>query len=93
MRLFQSKIDRLVREQSDLKIKKQKVDDRRKEKCSAIENELQKLEYRAFVIKEQADAKIAELDRKIEKNRKQIKLERDYYNSIAKFADEGEKHE
>lgn len=89
--LFQSKIDRLVKEQSDLKIKKQKVDDKRKEKCSAIENQLQKLEYRAFVIKEQADAKLAELDRKIEKNKKQIKLERDYYNSIAK--DEGEKHE
>lgn len=91
IRLFQSKIDRLVKEQSELKIKKQKVDDKRKERCSAIENKLQKLEYKAFVIKEQADATLAELDRKIEKNQKQIKLERDYYNSIAK--DEGVKHE
>lgn len=85
--IFISKIDRLVKEQSKLKIKKQKLDDRRKEKCSAIENKLQKLEYKAFVIKEQTDATLSEIDRKIKKNQKQIRLERDYYNAIVK--DEG----
>jgi len=91
IRLFQSKLEKLVKEQGELKIKRQKVDDKRKERCSAIENKLQKLEYKAFVIKEQADAQIAEIDRFIEKNHKQIILEVEHAKSIAK--DEGGKHE
>lgn len=79
---WDNKIDRLVKENARLLVKKQKVDDKRKSANSQIENKLQNLENKAFVIKQNADNKIAEIERKIKKNKEQIKLEKDYYNSI-----------
>lgn len=77
-----NKIDKLVKRQSELLIKKQNIQDKMKETNSNIENKIQRLENKAFVIKQTADSKIAEIDRQYAKNLKQIQLEKDYYNSI-----------
>ena len=77
-----NKIDKLVKQQSELLIKKQNIQDKMKETNSNIENKIQRLENKAFVIKQTADSKIAEIDRQYAKNLKQIQLEKDYYNSI-----------
>lgn len=82
MLLFGNKIDKLVKQQSELLIKKQNIQDKMKETNSNIENKIQRLENKAFVIKQTADSKIAEIDRQYAKNLKQIQLEKDYYNSI-----------
>lgn len=82
MLFFGNKIDKLVKRQSELLIKKQNIQDKMKETNSNIENKIQRLENKAFVIKQTADSKIAEIDRQYAKNLKQIQLEKDYYNSI-----------
>lgn len=82
MLFFGNKIDKLVKQQSELLIKKQNIQDKMKETNSNIENKIQRLENKAFVIKQTADSKIAEIDRQYAKNLKQIRLEKDYYNSI-----------
>lgn len=82
MLFFGNKIDKLVKQQSELLIKKQNIQDKMKETNSNIENKIQRLENKAFVIKQTADSKIAEIDRQYKKNLKQIQLEKDYYNSI-----------
>lgn len=82
MLFFGNKIDKLVKQQSELLIKKQNIQDKMKETNSNIENKIQRLENKAFVIKQTADSKIAEIDRQYAKNLKQIQLEKDYYNSI-----------
>ena len=85
--LFGNKIDRLVKEQARLKVKKQKIEDRMHAKNSAIGTRLQILENKSLVLKQCADDEIAEINRRIKKNRQQIKLEKDYYNSIGKSED------
>ena len=82
MLFFGNKIAKLVKQQSELLIKKQNIQDKMKETNSNIENKIQRLENKAFVIKQTADSKIAEIDRQYAKNLKQIQLEKDYYNSI-----------
>ena len=82
MLFFGNKIDKLVKQQSELLIKKQNIQDKMKETNSNIENKIQRLENKACVIKQTADSKIAEIDRQYAKNLKQIQLEKDYYNSI-----------
>ena len=81
MLFFGNKIDKLVNQQSELLIKKQNIQDKMKETNSNIENKIQRLENKAFVIKQTADSKIAEIDRQYAKNLKQIQLEKEYYNS------------
>ena len=87
--LLTNKIDKLVKEQARLAVKKQKIEDKMKSKNSKIETKLQIWERRSQVIKQTADDEIAEIERKMAKNKKQIKLEKDYYNSIGKS--EGQK--
>lgn len=78
-----NKIDALVKAQERLKVKKQKVDDKRKATCSAIGDTIQRLEDRAFVIKQSADNRIAVIERKLKKIKGQLALEIKYNNSIA----------
>lgn len=82
MNLFKSKVDCLVAENESLKIERQNVLDRQNERNSAIETKLKKLENKAFQNKSEADAAIAEIERKIDKNNQLIKIEIEYANSI-----------
>ena len=75
-------IDKLMKEQARLKIQKQKTEDRMKAQNSRIENRIQILERRSLIIKQNCDDAMAEIDRRLEKNREQINLEKKYYNSI-----------
>lgn len=75
-------IDKLMKEQARLKIQKQKTEDRMKAQNSRIENRIQILERRSLIIKQNCDDAMAEIDRKLDKNREQINLEKKYYNSI-----------
>lgn len=77
-----NKIDKLMKEQARLKIQKQKIEDNMKAKNSVIENKIEKLERYSLIVKQNCDDAMAELDRRLEKNREQIKLEKKYYNSI-----------
>ena len=77
-----NKIDMLIKEQERLKVKKQKIDDRRKAINSAIEDKIQRLEDKSFVIKQSADNKIAIIERKLKKIKGQLNLEVKYNNSI-----------
>lgn len=79
---WENKIDKLVKQNAKLIVKKQKIDDKRKSTVSQIETKIQDLERKAFVIKQNSDNEIAEIERRIRKNTEQIKLEKDYYNSI-----------
>lgn len=79
---WENKIDKLVKQNAKLIVKKQKIDDKRKSTASQIETKIQDLERKAFVIKQNSDNEIAEIERRIRKNTEQIKLEKDYYNSI-----------
>lgn len=88
-----NKIDRLVKLEERLNVRMQKVDDRRKYKNSQIENTIQYLENRAFIIKKNADNMIAEIKRRLKKTRDQIKLEKDYYNSIGNVFEKNNKEE
>lgn len=84
MRKIKNTIDMLVKENEQLKLERQMVEDRQNEENSRIETTIKELENRAFRNKQEADSKIAELERRIEKNEKQINLEAEYYNKLAK---------
>lgn len=77
-----SKIDSLVNEYEQLKILKQKIDDERKQRNKIIDAEINRLMDEGALIKDEADSKIAEIDRKLAKLKKQIILEKDYHNSV-----------
>ena len=77
-----SKIDALVTEYEQLKIFKQKIDDERKQRNKVIDAEINRLMDEGALIKEEADSKIAEINRKLAKLKKQIILEKDYHNSV-----------
>lgn len=77
---FENKIDRLVRQQARLAVKRQRIDDSWKAKNANLGNKIQKLESKTVLIKQDAENRIAEIDRQIKKNKEQIKLEKDYYN-------------
>lgn len=77
-----SKIDTLVNEYEQLKILKQKIDDERKQRNKLIDAEINKLMDEGALIKEEADSKIAEINRKLAKLKKQIILEKDYHSSV-----------
>ena len=84
MRKERNTIDRMVKENEQLKLEKQMVQDRQNEENSRIETAIRELENKAFRNKQVADTRVAELERKIEKNEKQIKLEAEYYDKLAK---------
>lgn len=84
MKREKNTIDRMVKENEQLKLEKQRVIDNQNEENSRIETAIRELENKAFRNKQVADTRVAELDRRIEKNEKQIKLEAEYYDKIAK---------
>ena len=80
---FENKIDKMVKENEKLIVERQKVIDKKNEVNSKIETEMKRLDDLAFRNKQEADAKVAQLTRKIEKNQEQIDLEAKYYNKVA----------
>lgn len=80
----ESTIDKLVKGNEQLVVERQKIKDKQNETNSKIETKIKELENLAYRNKQQADAAVANLTRKIEKNQEQIDLEAKYYNKIAK---------
>lgn len=78
LKLFKSKIDRLLSEQNKLLVKRQKVKDRKNEANSRIETKLKVLENEAFRIDKVAKGRIAEIDRQLQKNAELMTLEAKY---------------
>lgn len=83
MKLFRSKIDNLASEKRQLTIKIQNTKDKMHEKNSAIETKLKKLENKAQFLKEVADKKCVEFERRIQKINRDIESEQIYVNSVA----------
>lgn len=90
-KLFLDKIDRLLVEQSELRMKKEKLKNKIQSKNSKIETKIQNWEYKAFANREMLETKNAEFDRKLEKIKDQIALERKYNQNISKPTKKGKK--
>lgn len=88
----ENRIDKLVKDNEVLVVERQRVQDKQNETNSKIETKIKELENLAYRNKQEADAKVAELTRRIEKNQEQIDLEAKYYNKVAK-AIKGENRE
>lgn len=89
LKIFQSKIDRLVAKVRKLEIEKQKAEDLKNKRSSALGRKIAKYEDlwqacqdKAQVIKNETQARLEELDREIKKSKKQIKLEKEYYDDV-----------
>ena len=89
MKFFQSKIDRLVAKVHKLEIKKQKAEDMKNNRNSALGRKIKKCEDlwqiyqdKSYVNENETKALIEEYDREINKAKKQIKLEKEYYDDI-----------
>lgn len=80
--LFKNKIEKLAKQQTQLELKKQKIEDRKTVKIKTIENKIRKLKNKTTIINQNNDDKVYEINRIMYKNEKQIKLEKEYYNSI-----------
>ena len=75
-------IEKLLREQSKLLVKKQEIRDAQDEENSRIETSIREAENRAYRLKQIADGKIATIDRLLKKNQEQMALESRYYNTL-----------
>lgn len=75
-------IEKLMREQSRLLVKKQKIRDTQNEENSRIETNIREFENKAYRLKQIADGKIAAIDRLLQKNQEQLGLEAKYYNKL-----------
>lgn len=71
-------IEKLIKEKTNLVIEKQLIENTTKAKNSKIENKIDVLMNRAFVNRQTAEDKIANIDRQIKKIEDQIKLEKQY---------------
>lgn len=87
--IFGNKIDELVKEQEKLILKKQKIEDKKNNKCAKLgierkkhEDAMQRIENKTLVLENQSKVEIAEINRRIKKTKKQIKLEQEYYFSL-----------
>lgn len=80
--IFKSKVDRLVNENTKLAMKRQKIEERTKQKCTSIENKIDSLDSRKETLTQVKDNEVANIKRKMAKNEKLIELEIDYNNSL-----------
>lgn len=101
MKLFQSKIDRLVNRIRKNELKKQKAEDTKNKRNSALGRKIAKCEDlwqyyqdKSNLIANETRDYIEELNRQIKKDKKQIKLEKEYYDDVL-FEEQrkGGKHE
>lgn len=80
--IFKSKVDRLVNENTRLAMKKQKIEDEAKQRCTAIDTKIDSLSSRKDTLENIRDNEVANIKRKMAKNEKLIELEIDYNNSL-----------
>lgn len=71
-------IEKLIKDKTSLVIEKQLIENTTKAKNSKIENKIDALMNKAFVNRQTAEDKIANIDRQIKKIEDQIKLEKQY---------------
>jgi uncharacterized protein YdaT len=71
-------IEKLIKDKTCLVIEKQLIENTTKAKNSKIENKIDALMNKAFVNRQTAEDKIANIDRQIKKIEDQIKLEKQY---------------
>ncbi len=86
-----TKADKIVDEIDSLTAKKQKVQNDKNVKNNSIQNKMKALEYRANQNQVKADNVINEIDRKLDKLKRDLQSEKDYVNSI-KPTDELDRH-
>lgn len=86
-----TKADKIVDEIDSLTAKKQKVQNDKNVKNNSIQNKMKALEYQANQNQVKADNIINEIDRKLDKLKRDLQSEKDYVNSI-KPTDELDKH-
>lgn len=79
---YKSKVEKLLVEQSKLAVKKQKIIDRKNEENSRIETAIKVLENDSQRINKICKNKVAEIDRKLRKNRELLQLEAKYNNQV-----------
>jgi uncharacterized coiled-coil DUF342 family protein len=82
MKLFRSKIDKLINKKEGLANKKQKIKDIMYETNSKIETKLKRYENLAQRNKADADNKINDINREIDKITKLIDVEKTYVQGI-----------
>lgn len=82
-------IDAKMKENAQLEVLKQKLEDNKNESNSRLEAKANVLDAKAQALRDKSirnndvyKNKVAEIDRLIEKNNKQMKLESDYYESL-----------
>jgi 23S rRNA pseudoU1915 N3-methylase RlmH len=80
--IFKSKVDRLVAENTRLSMKRQRIEEKTKTKCTSIENKIDSLDSRKDTLTQIKDNEVSNIKRKIQKNEKLIELEIDYNNSL-----------
>lgn len=80
--IFKGKVDRLVAENTRLSMKKQKLEEKTKQKCTSIENKIETLDSRKETLEQIKNNEVANIKRKMAKNEKLIELEIDYNNSL-----------
>ncbi len=86
-----TKADKIVDEIDSLTAKKQKIQNDKNVKNNSIQNKMKALEYQANQNQVKADNIINEIDRKLDKLKRDLQSEKDYVNSI-KPTDELDRH-
>lgn len=74
--------DRIVSNIDKLTAERQQVIDKKNVKNSAIENKIKSLEYMGWNNQLRADSKVNEIDRKLDKLKRDLQSEKEYVNSV-----------
>lgn len=88
VKLFRSKVNKLVDKRAELIFKRQKIEDKKNLTNSRIENKIRDLENKAWRNQIIATNRIDDINRKLEKAERDIISEKDYVNSISTFKPE-----
>ena len=89
MKLFKKKnrADFIVERMDKLTAKRQKVVDQKNVRNSAIENKINALEYKSWSNQVKTDSVCNQLDRELDKLRRDLQSEKDYVNSVVHSED------
>lgn len=89
LRLFKkvNKADQIVNEIDKLTAKKTKLIDEKNVKNSAIENKINALEYKSWSNQVKIDNQCNQIDRTLDKLRRDLQSEKDYVNSVVPSED------
>lgn len=88
MKLFKSRVNKLVDKRDSLTFKRQKIEDKKNLTNSKIENKIRDLENKSWRNQIITTNKIDDINRKLEKTERDILSEKDYVNSITTLSRE-----